>query len=138
MSTNETLLQVGVKIFLKNEQGKYLLLKRTKPYPAEDFTRWDIPGGRIIPGEPFLTALKREIKEETGINTFKIETILGAQDILRQGKHVVRLTFVGSCTAKKITLQPEEHTEYEWVSLTEFKKRKHDTFLKPMLKLIEK
>jgi 8-oxo-dGTP diphosphatase len=136
MTTEETLLQVGVKIFLKNSEGKYLILKRTKPYRDGDITRWDIPGGRINPGEPFATALKREVLEETGIKSFKVTTILGAQDILRTHKHVVRLTFLGTTTAKRVKLQPEEHTAYDWVTLQEFKKRKHDTFLKPMLKLL--
>lgn len=58
-------LQVGVKILLKNLDGKYLLLRRNpKKYP-EVGAQWDIVGGRIHPGQTLLENLKREIKEET-------------------------------------------------------------------------
>ena len=57
-------LQVGVKVFLKNLQGKYLLVRRSpKKYP-EVGALWDIVGGRINPGSPLLENLKREKKEE--------------------------------------------------------------------------
>lgn len=51
-------LQVGVKVLLKNPEGKYLLVKRSnKKYPEVGAT-WDIVGGRIDPGLPLLENLK--------------------------------------------------------------------------------
>ena len=61
-------LQVGVKILLKNKDGKYLLVRRNpKKYP-EVGPKWDIVGGRIIPGTPLLDNLRREIKEEVNLD----------------------------------------------------------------------
>jgi ADP-ribose pyrophosphatase YjhB (NUDIX family) len=66
------ILQVGVKVLLKNKQGKYLLLKRSlKKYPNVVGT-WDIVGGRIDLGVPLVENLKREVKEEVG---FDLKTI---------------------------------------------------------------
>ena len=56
------ILQVGVKAFLKNKDGKYLLLQRSSLKYADTKGAWDIVGGRIEPGTPLLDNLKREIK----------------------------------------------------------------------------
>jgi 8-oxo-dGTP pyrophosphatase MutT (NUDIX family) len=62
----EQLFQIGVKGLIRRADGKVLLLKirawRDKP------TYWDLPGGRMEPGETFVQTLKRELKEEIGVN----------------------------------------------------------------------
>jgi 8-oxo-dGTP diphosphatase len=112
-------LQVGVKAFLKNPEGKYLLLKRSPvKYPGTDGS-WDIPGGRIDPGMPLLDNLAREIREETGLNLRNEPKLIAAQDILRSsGRHVVRLTCLGEIEGEPV-LDPEEHSEYKWLALEE-------------------
>jgi len=109
------LLQVGVKILLKNPDGKYLLLRRNpKKYP-EVGAKWDLPGGRIEPGTSLAANLKREIKEEVGLDLSVEPKLVAAQDILQSSdKHVVRLTYVGNIEGKpKID---EEHLEARWFS----------------------
>jgi|WetSurMetagenome_2_1015567.scaffolds.fasta_scaffold234657_3 8-oxo-dGTP diphosphatase len=130
------ILEVGVKVFLKNLQGKYLLLKRSKPYEGNTMPKWDIPGGRIISGEPLFIALKREVKEETGLVLQDSLRILSAQDILRvEGRHTVRITYLGKAKGK-IKLDYKEHTEAGWFTIAEIKKLYHDIYLDPVLKLL--
>jgi len=114
----EILLQVGVKILLENKQGKYLLVRRSaKKYP-EAGTRWDIVGGRIMPGEPLLESLRREIKEETQLDYVGEPKLIAAQDILRvPGKHVVRLTYIGKAGGE-VKLD-EENDMFQWVTRKE-------------------
>ncbi len=77
----KTKLQVGVKILLRNKDGKYLLVKRSsKKYPEVEQS-WDIVGGRINPGSSLLENLKREVKEETELNIIGEVELIGAQDI---------------------------------------------------------
>lgn len=112
-------LQVGVKIILQNQEGKILLLKRSRvkyPEVAED-ELWDIVGGRIEIGTPLLKNLEREIFEETRLNLMGEPKLIAAQDILRPNKHVVRLTYVGQ-VAGEVVLDPD-HTEYQWFSREE-------------------
>ena len=128
-------LQVGVKCFIKNDAGKYLLLQRAKPYLDydKDF-KWDIPGGRLNAGEPHLEALRREIKEETDMTLTGVERIIGSQDILRNPElHVVRLTFIASATGD-IKLDPKEHRDFGWFTLEEILQMNIDHFLEPILK----
>ena len=116
-------LQVGVKALLKNKDGRFLLLvKSGKKYTEIGYDIWDIPGGRIKPGVPLLENLKREIKEETGLDLKFKPSLIAAQDILRiEELHVVRLTYVADIDGD-VRVDGEEHTDYKWLSLEEMKK----------------
>ncbi len=132
-------LEVGTKVFLQNKTDQFLMLKRAHPYPGEKFCSWDIPGGRIKPGETQFEALKREVLEETGLLQIKILAILGVQDILQvQSKHTVRVTYLGKCSnTKTVKIDTKEHSEYKWLSLKEISQTPHDKFLDPIIKILQ-
>ncbi len=122
-------LQVGVKILLKNKEGKFLLLQRNPVKYPEVGAKWDIVGGRINPGLPLLENLKREVMEEAGLEIVGDPKLILAQDIIKTDKHVVRLTYMGEA-AGEVKLS-EEHSEFRWLSIEEFSK------LEPMDKYIK-
>jgi ADP-ribose pyrophosphatase YjhB (NUDIX family) len=113
-----TTLQVGVKAFLKNKEGKFLLLKRNgEKYNTKG--SWDIVGGRIDAGTPLIENLKREVQEETQLMIVSEPKLIAAQDILRvQDKHVVRLSYIAECEGE-IILDTSENTEYKWMTINE-------------------
>jgi len=113
-------LQVGVKILLKNSDGKFLLVRRNpKKYP-EVGPKWDIVGGRINPGTQLMENLKREIKEEVGLDYQGTPKLVAAQDILKvAGRHVVRLTYLGQIEGEPII--DEESLEAKWFTANEIK-----------------
>lgn len=126
-------LQVGVKILLKNKDGKYLLLHRSnKKYPDVKGT-WDIAGGRINPGTPLIENLKREILEETQLKLTSEPKLIYAQDILRvPGRHVVRLTYIGEIDGEP-TLD-EDHSDFKLLTVNEMKAMDDlDVYLKEVL-----
>ncbi|MHA7871842.1 MAG: NUDIX hydrolase [Hyphococcus sp.] len=55
------LIGVGAVVFRGDE---VLVIKRGKP-PFEG--HWSIPGGKLIPGETVKDAVRREVREETGL-----------------------------------------------------------------------
>src|SRR3989344_7410028 len=112
-------LQVGVKILLRNKEGKFLLLHRNwDKYPeVKKDNSWDIVGGRINMGTPLLDNLKREIFEETKLNLTEEPKLVAAQDILRPDKHVVRLTYVGQIEGEPQL--DEDHSSYIWLGKDE-------------------
>lgn len=113
-------LQVGVKVFLRNNEGKYLLVQRSLLKYPEVPNRWDAVGGRIDIGTPLLDNLAREVKEETSLTITSSPQLIAAQDILRTpGKHVVRLTYIATIEGEpKLS---EENDAYGWYTVQEMK-----------------
>ena len=106
---------VGALIF--NKAGRLLLVKSHKWRG-----RYVVPGGHIELGERMVDALKREIREETGLEIYGIEFI-GIQEFVFgrdfwKKRHYLFLDF--SCRAKssKVTLNSESE-EYRWMTIRE-------------------
>ena len=127
-------LQVGVKIFLKNPEGKYLLIRRSPiKYPGVK-GEWDIVGGRINPGSSLLENLKREVKEETQLEIISVPRLIHAQDIIpNQEKHIVRLSYVGETSGEPV-LDTEENVEYKWLTFKELNEQENiDIYAKEII-----
>jgi ADP-ribose pyrophosphatase YjhB (NUDIX family) len=129
-------LQVGVKVFLKNEEGKLLILKRSSEKYKNTKGIWDIVGGRINPGVNLLENLKREVKEETRLDIIGEIWLIFAQDIIMKDErdtHVVRLTYIAKTKGEPI-LDLLENVEYQWLFVEEIKKMKDlDIYVKEVI-----
>lgn len=130
----EMKLQVGVKIFLQNKTGRYLLIKRSlEKYPNAD-GHWDIVGGRINPGSSLIENLRREVKEETALEIKSEPILLAVQDIRPNvDKHIVRLSYFGETDGEPV-LDLSENIEYKWLTLAEMKHQSDlDSYVKKIL-----
>ena len=128
------ILQVGVKAFLKNKEGKILLLKRSQEKYKGTKGTWDIVGGRIDPGSKLIDNLKREIKEETQLEINSEPQLIYAQDIIpNEEKHVVRLSYIANVDGEPV-LDTSENVEYKWLTIDELKKHDDlDIYVKEIL-----
>lgn len=82
----EPQLRQVVKAIIK-KGDEYLIVR--KPDKAKYFPGfWDLPGGKVEPGEDSIAAIKREVAEETG-GIAEIGDIAGVYefDIDKQGKN---------------------------------------------------
>lgn len=98
---------------------KFLLLKQTKG----DF--WELPGGRLEPGEKIEDCFAREIAEELGWPDIELEKFIHVWTLDRVDK-MIRYVLIAA-TAEPIDksiILSDEHTEYGWVSLPEIEKLK--------------
>lgn len=59
---------VAVGTLVQNKRGEFLLVKT-------EWRGWEMPGGQVEQGEDIVSALKRETKEESGIDIEIIEKI---------------------------------------------------------------
>ncbi|HCC04755.1 TPA: hypothetical protein DEP58_00435 [Patescibacteria group bacterium] len=127
-------LQVGVKVFLENKQGEFLLLHRNlKKYPDIQGT-WDIVGGRIDIETPLVENLEREVFEETGLTITSQPRLLYAQDIfVGEKNHIVRLTYRAT-TEGVIVLDTSENDSCAWLTIDAMKEKDDlDIYIKDIL-----
>lgn len=97
------------------DDGRVLLLKR----PVDDFMGgiFELPSGKVEPGEDLRTALTREVEEETGPKVTVASAYLGSFDYASgSGKKSRQFNFVVVVdAAEPVVLQ--EHAEYRWVPI---------------------
>lgn len=123
----EDIFHLGVKALIVNAEGKLLLLKVNVEnligYSGAAY--WDIPGGRIQRGSSPEETLKREVEEETGIDT--IESIqpfsMTISNIrIPNGSSDFGLVLASYICAVREPINirlSEEHTEYGWFAFPE-------------------
>lgn len=120
-----------VRAVIKNQDGKILILKRSRDSRSNPCC-WELPGGKVEPGEDFEDALIREIKEETDLNIFLKKTAGIAQQDLPYSRsvHVIMDVEVISGNLKI----SDEHEEYKWAFLDEIKKLQLSEWFSDLLK----
>lgn len=86
---------------------------------------WEMPGGHIDFGETMVKGLKREIKEELGMDIpvgdpFFVFTYLN--DV--KGSHSIEVIYFAEFInpIKEIKINPEDHAEFGWFSLAQIDK----------------
>lgn len=130
---------VGVGAAIIDKQGRILIAKRGKKAKNER-GKWEIPGGSVEFGETFENAIRREIKEELGIE-IKIIELLGIFDhiIPEENQHWVSPTFICKIVkGKPKILEPEKCDEIGWFNLKEVKKIPLSIITKHDISLLEK
>ena len=96
---------VSVAALVTNDEGQILLVN--SPWRG-----WEYPGGLIEPGESFEAALKREVREESGIE-IEVTGFVGiCKNVVRD---VVNIDFTARCVGGRLTTS-EESTEVGWFS----------------------
>ena len=101
------------------EDDKLLLIKRAAE-PSKG--KWSVPGGSVEWGESLEEALKREVREETGLE-IEVEKVAGVFDLLIQGEdgiqyHYVIIDYFAHPTGG--TLAPgDDAAEARWVPVEE-------------------
>jgi len=108
----------GAIIFRKQKEPLFLLLL----YPSAKTGRnpyWDFTKGHLEKGENETEALKREVKEETGLE--KIKLIPGFKETIRyffvsEGQKIIKTVvfYLAEAESDKIEIS-SEHLDYKWL-----------------------
>lgn len=100
--------------FVQNDQGKYLLLRRSSTCKnrASD---WDLPGGTADFAETALQAAEREMLEEAGLKATALEELCHFAGDYMDARHEFNY-FYG--LVKGVVRLSHEHESYEWVELS--------------------
>ena len=97
-----------------NEAGKILLAKSHKW-----FDKYTLPGGHIEVGESMVDAVKREVKEEVGLDVDVVEMLLVQEAIFApefyKKKHFIFIDFYCKSKDQKVRVDQTEIQDYIWV-----------------------
>lgn len=96
---------VSCAALVTNSNGEILLIR-------SPLRGWEYPGGLIEPGETFCQALKREIREEAGVEV-EIAGFIGICKNVE--KDIVNIDFTARYVGGELT-PSEESTEVIWVT----------------------
>ena len=134
MTKKKLPLRIGVGAIVLNSENKIFVGKRAD----NPIDKWQMPQGGVDKGENFISAMKRELKEETSIQNIKIlkqldqwfeyelpKNLLG---IIWKGKFrgqkqkwfIVR--FVGKETEINLKTKHPEFIEWKWVEIEDLTK----------------
>jgi len=105
---------ISIYAVLRNEKGEFLLLRRSENSHSNP-GKWDLPGGKLIRGEPLEEAVVREVWEETGISIVPGE-IAGYATFELPDKKVIAVVYDGGYLIAEVKLS-DEHIEHTWISL---------------------
>lgn len=117
--------------------GKILLLRESDSYAeGTNIGRYDLPGGRLKPGERFNESLEREIFEETGLK-IKIGNPIAVNEwrpvVRGEQWQIVGIFFEYQALSAEVTMSID-HDAYEWINPTEYQKYNIIDNLRPVFK----
>ena len=128
MDKNKLPMRIGVGIIVLNDKNEVFVGKR-KDNPGD---KWQMPQGGVDKGEDYLTAMKRELIEETSIknikilkqieNTYEYELPKNLIGIIWKGKYrgqkqkwfVTR--FLGKDSEINLNTKHQEFIDWKWIN----------------------
>jgi 8-oxo-dGTP diphosphatase len=119
MATPEKPFYLSVKVAILDGEGRCLLLKRSQSSKGNP-GKWELPGGKVDPGEDFDKALVREVIEETGLSV-ALEHVFGSAERELPHRKIAYLIMEGRLKSGRVSLS-EEHDDFIWVDPEELPK----------------
>ena len=122
---------VTVNFYCHDGKGNILMHKRSKKC-RDEIGNWDPGGGSMEHGETFEQAVRREVKEEYGVEILQLKH-LGVNNVLRkngnQKTHWVAIVFAAQVNPKQFKIgEPEKMADIGWFSLTNLPSPLHSMF----------
>lgn len=111
---------------VKNEKGEYLFIFRRG--------KWDLPKGKLDPGEDIASCALREVREETGLVHVHLNKLLGSTwHVYHEGgsfilKESVWYSMEATSTEPLIPQTSEEIHEIKWVAPADFESVLNNTY----------
>src|SRR5690349_31926 len=99
---------------LFDDTGRVLIAQR--PPGKHMAGGWEFPGGKLEPGEAPLDGLKRELREELGVETHSAEPVIAYEHAYADRRVLLDLWLVDRYTGNPASL---DNQSLKWVSLAD-------------------
>ena len=116
---------------VKNKDNEILILRR-HPKSRTNPHKWELPGGKVDPGEFFDEALVREIKEETNLDGAVGDFYEAIQDDYVHKRTVQVIMYLKNITGNVAI--SDEHDDWMWANLEKIKTLELSTAFEKVLK----
>jgi len=118
---------------LARKNNEILILKR-HPKSKTNPNKWELPGGKIDPGEDFDKALIREFDEETNL-IIELGDVIGAVQEDFPHKKTIALVMNVSILSDDVEVKiSDEHIDWKWGTLDEIRDLEISTWFETLLK----
>lgn len=130
--------EATVGALVVNDEGEVLIVRSNK---WKD--KYSVPGGHIEVGERAEDAIRREVKEETGLDAEPVELLVVQQAIYPEDfykhEHYIFMDYVLKAKSSKVQLDGRELQAYVWVKPEEALKLDLEPFTRNfVVKYLEK
>lgn len=101
------------RAIITSTHGEILLVQRALSESLPGL--WELPGGKLNPGESGAQAVVREVREEAGLVI--CDPVLVTLDVEAHKGSQLHTSVFGACIAERhppITLRPHEHSDAGW------------------------
>ena len=107
--------EATVGALVVNEKGEVLIVRSSKWK-----NKHTVPGGHIELGERAEDAIRREVKEETGLDVEPVRLLLVQQAIYpkdyHKHEHFVFMDYICRAKSSQVKLDGRELQEYVWIN----------------------
>ena len=112
-STHEVVRHPGATAIVVLDDDGRVLLERQYRTPIDALT-WEIPAGKIDPGEDPETCARRELEEETGLVADKLEYLTSVAVALGYSDEVIHLYLARDLVQGTRCLDEDEFLDLAW------------------------
>ncbi|MFS8198551.1 (deoxy)nucleoside triphosphate pyrophosphohydrolase [Streptomyces sp. CWNU-52B] len=105
----EQIVVVGAAVL---SDGRLLAARRSAP--AELAGRWELPGGKVEPGESSEQALVRELREELGVEAEPVERVPGEFSL--KAPYVLHVWTARLVPGSPDPVALQDHDELRWLT----------------------
>lgn len=115
----------AAKAFIVNDNKLLVLRRASNDIQMPDI--WELPGGRLGLGENPKEGIKREIKEECGIDIEVLHPMNIRHFTRKDGQIITMLVFLCKGLSDDVRIS-EEHSGFDWLDLENCKEKLTDFF----------